>query len=582
MIVHPPFVKSRSLPSTYTANDKVHSAPAYRKKFNKYIIIPAFAYTGITWYGASHIVGTFNFTQDKLNSFPLIPDYPTGANFILCVSWKVGTTVYRYKFWQDKGELLYVPLYTNQSIPTTSFKIEVWNVSGETDATMADELMFETSELVSPSLTCCDNEATDDSGAYSVCTDNLMPLTGIVWSGVDGDSWTFTSCGVGTFVDIVSPPTAEPPQNVSATKGTSETQIVVTWDPDTTGHTVLYDIYRNTTDDYSTSALVGADQPEGAYTDNDVGLMKGQAYYYWVVKNDDTLGVDSAESTPGALGFLKIVMAGGITASDGTAPDYITIVWGTGSGITGFELRRSLTSNFADAIRVYTGGASVYQDYSVLANVPYYYWVRGTNILMQTPWVGPDSGYTSLAAPSGLTFTYNPSGGATLNWLDNSTGEDGFHIHVSYDAGSTWESLATVGPGVTSLLFDIRFTDMTGWRYRVRSYKGSSASLWYNLILAPPTLAPETLHDATNYDSPGTSYIEWTDRGAPTGTLILRKLITDTVWYRISTIVFGTEIASVYPRFICPPYTSPYNYLAVAHYNNHGIGPFSNYLQSTL
>lgn len=77
-----------------------------------------------------------------------------------------------------------------------------------------------------------------------------------------------------------------------------------------------------------------------------------------------------------------------------------------------------------------------------------------------------------LAAPTGL-YTSVAGSDATLNWLDNSTGEDGFRIERKMGAGSFAE-IDTVGAGITTYL-DAGLSAGV-YTYRVRAYKSINAS----------------------------------------------------------------------------------------------------------
>lgn len=107
-------------------------------KKRAYIDLPAFSVTGLTWKNASEIVLQYNFSAST--SFILLnrPTTPSGANFGLCIRYRVGATVFRYKLWDSASFLLNVPLY-NREIIKKNFVLEIWSYgedggSGETTA----------------------------------------------------------------------------------------------------------------------------------------------------------------------------------------------------------------------------------------------------------------------------------------------------------------------------------------------------------------------------------------------------------------------------------------------------------------
>ena len=105
--------------------------PGYRKA---YLDLPAFSYTGLDNETASYIATQFNFTATK--NFILLnkPSKPLGVNYGLCIRYRVGETIYRYKLWEDASFVLNdftTPLYTNQII-RKNFVLEVWVFAGAT------------------------------------------------------------------------------------------------------------------------------------------------------------------------------------------------------------------------------------------------------------------------------------------------------------------------------------------------------------------------------------------------------------------------------------------------------------------
>lgn len=102
-------------------------------KKRAYIDLPAFNVTGLSWKGASEIVLQYNFSASQ--SFVLLnrPTKPSGVNYGLCIRYRVGSLVYRYKLWDDAGFQLQAELYTNQVIKK-NFVLEVWSYDSATTA----------------------------------------------------------------------------------------------------------------------------------------------------------------------------------------------------------------------------------------------------------------------------------------------------------------------------------------------------------------------------------------------------------------------------------------------------------------
>ena len=93
-----------------------------------YFIIPVFSVTGLTWLGSSKVEQQFNYSASVNFQLRALPAAPVGVNFCPCIRYRVGTTSFRYKLWENVGELLYVPLYAGQIIKK-NFVIEVWSTN---------------------------------------------------------------------------------------------------------------------------------------------------------------------------------------------------------------------------------------------------------------------------------------------------------------------------------------------------------------------------------------------------------------------------------------------------------------------
>lgn len=287
-----PYIKIQSAPS-YDQSVKTRSAPGYRRMWHNYIILPAFT-VDTTWLGASRIVKTFNYTITSKLSFPLLPTPPDNCNFCLCISWIEDDEVVRFKLWEDVGELLYVDLYDHRTIPT-NFTFEIWSCTDETDATMSSDLMIYNSILVRPT-TSCSSTSQETASDYDICVDKTMDLDTYTWNGVEGDYWTFDSCGNGTFVNYTF---IDPPTNLVASDGTYGDKIAVTWDA--VDGALSYTVYRNTVDDFETAEEIGT-PTTNSYDDEDETLVSGTHYYYWATATGPDNTTDESNSDDGYMG----------------------------------------------------------------------------------------------------------------------------------------------------------------------------------------------------------------------------------------------------------------------------------------
>ncbi len=140
-----------------------------------YVAVPTFSYTGISWKGASEVVTQFNFTASKNFVLKNRPTPPSGVNYCLCIRYRVGSVVYRWKLWQDVGEVLNVPLYNGEVIKK-NFVLEVWNVLNSTTVSNAAALNIITSVISVP--TNFRNLA-----ATALATGTEVPYTDVAISG---------------------------------------------------------------------------------------------------------------------------------------------------------------------------------------------------------------------------------------------------------------------------------------------------------------------------------------------------------------------------------------------------------------
>lgn len=136
----------------YNIQDWLRRTPAVPvRRRNTYIEVPAFNYTGLVWKGASECVAQFNFSASNKFTLITLPTKPTGANFGLCIRYRIGEIVYRFKLWDDEAFKLTgdVPIYTNEII-RANFVIEVWSYENETTAVNEEALRTITSVRVLP------------------------------------------------------------------------------------------------------------------------------------------------------------------------------------------------------------------------------------------------------------------------------------------------------------------------------------------------------------------------------------------------------------------------------------------------
>src|SRR5205823_1853965 len=133
----------------------------------------------------------------------------------------------------------------------------------------------------------------------------------------------------------------------------------------------------------------------------------------------------------------------------------ITLNWQDNSDNEGrFEIFRS-TDGVAFGFLAQVGAnVTNFTNSGLTAGVTYFYRVRGVNSVGNSGWSNVASatpGSTSTgapSAPSNLTASVASATQINLNWIDNSSNEDGFQIFRSTDGGVSFSQFAQVGTNV--------------------------------------------------------------------------------------------------------------------------------------
>lgn len=115
--------------------------PVVPAHFNRaYFDMPAFEVEDLEWKGASEIVRQFNFTSTKNFALRRRPTKPTDVNYGLCIRYRVGDVVTRYKLWDDDDfQLPNVEMYNGQIIKK-NFVLEIWSFRDETTAVQEESI----------------------------------------------------------------------------------------------------------------------------------------------------------------------------------------------------------------------------------------------------------------------------------------------------------------------------------------------------------------------------------------------------------------------------------------------------------
>lgn len=191
------------------------------------------------------------------------------------------------------------------------------------------------------------------------------------------------------------------PTDISATDGTSDEFVKVTWD-ETVG-AEGYEVWRaeNST---STSAatLIASVTNVSEYCDTSAN--PGVWYTYWL-KAASELHTTSFSSYD--RGWRSPLAPANVSASDGTTSEGVGVEWSAVNDALKYQVWRCAEGETATN-RVYeTSDASTtnYLDTSARAGIKYWYWIRTVSAAGPGVFSMPDSGYRAIMAPANLQAT---------------------------------------------------------------------------------------------------------------------------------------------------------------------------------
>ncbi|MBI3986049.1 MAG: VCBS repeat-containing protein [Lentisphaerae bacterium] len=209
----------------------------------------------------------------------------------------------------------------------------------------------------------------------------------------------FSDPDTGYRSAALQPPAA--PTGVWATDGAYSNQVRLFWvaPSNATG----YEIWRHTADQSASASRIGTSATTN-YTD--APPTADVVYYYWVKgTNSAGAGSFSASESGYRAGTVAVPAApAGLQASDGTLGGSVGIRWSATARAAYYQLLRSTTDDSGTATTLASNLVTTnYDDASGTAGTIYYYWVRAVNEAGAGSLSASDSGYASLATPTGVS-----------------------------------------------------------------------------------------------------------------------------------------------------------------------------------
>ena len=217
------------------------------------------------------------------------------------------------------------------------------------------------------------------------------------------------------------------PTPVTASNGTSTTQVTVAWGASTSAKG--YQVFRASGGgDPTLIATLG-----NVLTYADKTAVVGTLYTYTLFA---TSPISTSVASAGADGYRNINAPTGVQATDGTSTVQVTVTWATVTGATGYEISRNAT--LAGTV----GAVLTFADTGATPGVQYTYTVKATTSVATSAASAGNTGYRNLSAPTDVAAskgTYTTK--IQVTWLAT-TGASGYSI---FRNGATTAIGTTVG-----------------------------------------------------------------------------------------------------------------------------------------
>lgn len=248
----------------------------------------------------------------------------------------------------------------------------------------------------------------------------------------------------------------------------SSSNIIVSWS--SVSGAIRYHVYRATSASGNYSQIGTASST--SYTDNNV--TAGQTYYYKVSayngNMESSLSSNYATATLGLYAPSSVNAL--VVASTNSGSNSIIVVWTPVSGVTGYKVYRSTSSNGSYSSVGSTASAS-YTDNNVSSGTTYYYKVSSTTTSgAESSQSSATASATVLNAPEWVSATYSSSS-VTLEW-GSVSGATGYRVYRSTSNSGAYNQLTE---SYYTSYSDISVSSGRTYYYKISAYKGNTESM---------------------------------------------------------------------------------------------------------
>lgn len=285
------------------------------------------------------------------------------------------------------------------------------------------------------------------------------------------------------------PPTAPSAPSGLAAVASSSTQINLTW-TDTANNETGFKLERKTGAGGTFAQI--ATPAANATSYSDTGRTPNTQYYYRIratnAVGDSSFSNEANATTPNTAPTAPSAPSGLLAVPNSSTQ--INLTWtDAANNETGFKLERKtgVGGTYAQ-IATPAANATSYSDTGRTSNTQYYYRIRATNAVGDSPFSNeanattPTSAPTVPAAPSGLIAVGASVSRISLTWVDAATTESSYEIQRGSD-GVTFIPVASA-PANTTAFNDDGLSAATLCYYRVRAINGAGASAFSNVASA--------------------------------------------------------------------------------------------------